>query len=75
MLRTVSPQVCPVSSPTLASSSQIAGTSWITTQWSWVFWRSVTSATSRQRSLAMRPMVSSCSEVSTPPATRMRIMK
>jgi hypothetical protein len=75
MFRTVSPQVWPLSSPTLASSSQILGTSWITTQCSWTFWRSVTSARSRQRSLEMRPMASSWPEVSAPPAMRIRIMK
>ena len=45
--RGVSPHASCVESPTASSRSQIAGTSSIRIQCSWMFCRSVTSATSR----------------------------
>src|SRR6516225_3797197 len=45
--RGVSPHASVVDSPTASSASQMAGTSWICTQCSWIFCRSVTSAVPR----------------------------
>src|SRR5829696_917771 len=74
-LRTVSPHAWRLLRPIRSSSSRMAGTSSITTQWSWMFWRSVTSARLRPWTWARRPMAASCSLVSAPPGMRIRSMK
>ena len=75
MTRGLSPHASVVLSPTASSRSQISGTSSMRIQCSWMFCRSVTSATSRPNSVAMPPMTRSCSAVSWPPSMRTRSMK
>ena len=75
MTRGVSPQASVVINPTASSRSQIAGTSSMRIQWSWMFCRSVMSAVSRAKSLLTPAMVLSCSPDSDPPSERMRSMK
>ena len=54
---------------------QIAGTSSIRIQCSWMFCRSVRSAEPRAYAAETSPMTRSCSEVSAPPSIRTRSMK
>ena len=61
--------------PTASSCRQIAGTSSIRIQCSWMFCRSVMSATSRPYSVEISPITASCSARSAPPSMRIRIMK
>ena len=75
MTRGVSPQASVVSRPTASSRRQISGTSSMRIQCSWMFCRSVTSATSRPNSVAMVAIAVSCSLLSVPPSIRMRSMK
>ena len=65
--RGVSPQASVVLSPTASSCSQMVGTSSIRIQCSWMFCRSVMSATSRPYRVAMSPTTRSCSR-GQPPA-------
>ena len=63
MTRGVSPQASVVDRPTASSVSQIAGTSSIRIQCSWMFCRSVMSAMSRPYSVEMSATTRSCSLV------------
>ena len=75
MTRGQSPQASVVYSPTASSRRQIAGTSSIRIQCSWMFCRSVMSAVSRAYAAEMSAMTRSCSLVSAPPSMRTRSMK
>ena len=58
----MSPQASVVIRPTESSWSQIAGTSSMRIQWNWTFCRSVMSAVSRAKSLAIPAMTRSCAQ-------------
>ena len=75
MTRGQSPQASVVLRPTASRRRQISGTSSMRIQCSWMFCRSLTSATSRPNSVEMPATTRSCSLVSAPPSMRMRIMK
>ena len=75
MTRGVSPQASVVMRPTASRRSQIAGTSSMRIQWSWMFWRSVMSAVLRAKSWLTPAMARSCSPESAPPSERIRSMK
>ena len=70
-----SPQASVVSQSDRLERRQIAGTSSIRIQCSWMFCRSVRSAESRAYVVETSPMTRSCSEVSAPPSIRTRSMK
>ncbi|GMA41122.1 hypothetical protein GCM10025883_31670 [Mobilicoccus caccae] len=71
----VSPQAVVVSRPTLARRRQISGTSSISTQWYWMFSRSLMSAVPRARSVEIPPSTRNASAFSTAPSVRTRNMK
>ncbi len=74
--RGTSPQASVVYSPTASSCCQIAGTSSIRIQCSWMFCRSVMSAVSRAYVvLETSAIARSCSVLSWPPSIRTRSMK
>jgi hypothetical protein len=70
-----SPQASSVLNPTAASRSQISGTSTMSIQWYWMFWRSVMSAVLRAKSEEIPPSVRRASALSSAPSLRTRIMK
>lgn len=70
-----SPHASVVESPTASSFSQIAGTSSMRIQCSWMFCRSVMSAVPRAYSCEISPITRSCAVVSRPPSIRTRSMK
>jgi len=61
MVRGQSPHASQVVRPTPSIASKIRGTSSMRIQWSWMFWRSVTSATSRPKRSETQAIVRSCS--------------
>ena len=75
MTRGTSPQPQRVDRPTASSFSQIAGTSSMRIQWSWMFCRSVKSPVPRAKSREISPTVRSWVVLTTPPSKRTRIMK
>ncbi len=75
MTRGVSPQASVVMSPTASSRSQIAGTSSMRIQCSWMFCRSVMSAVLRPKSWLIPAIARSWSPERAPPSERIRSMK
>jgi hypothetical protein len=73
--RGVSPHASVVDSPADSSASQMAGTSSIRTQCSWMFCRSVTSAVPRAYRRETSAITRSCPASSWPPSIRIRSMK
>jgi len=73
--RGVSPHASVLDSPTDSSAAQMAGTSWICTQCSWMFCRSVTSAVPWAYRRETSAITRSWAPDSWPPSIRIRSMK
>ncbi len=75
MLRTLSPQAPVVVRPAAARVASTSGRRAISSQWSWTFWRVVSSPCPRPKRCEISPMVRSPFGVRRPPGTLTRIMK